>query len=145
MCAPSDDWTSLGLSLFSSIILTGLVSIDLEKRIIIFVGSCLVSVVSSSRTIAQKEHFDIHNVSAANLLPSQCEQVLQDGRVPDGVGTALLDKSAPPVEAIERQEGSELDEEGLGQVIKHSKCEKVWVCEVVRFAKNMVCAMEKYT
>ena len=121
MCAPSDDWTSLGLSLFSSIILTGLVSIDLEKRTIIFVGSCLVSVVSSSRTTAQKEHFYIHNVSAANLLPSQFAQVLQDGRVPDGVWTELLGQRAPPVEVIERQEGKELDEEGLEKVVKHSK------------------------
>ena len=91
-----------------------------------FVGSCLVSVVSSSRTTAQKEHFYIHKVSAANLLPSQFEQVLQDGLVPDGVGTALLDKSAPPVEVIERHEGKELDEEGLEKVVKQSKkCEKV--------------------
>ena len=31
-CAPSDDWTSLGLSLFSLIILTGGVSIDPGKK-----------------------------------------------------------------------------------------------------------------
>ena len=86
-----------------------------------FVGSCLVSVVSSSRTIAQKEHFCIHKVSAANLLPSQFEQAFQDGRVPDGVWTAMLDKSAPLVEAIERQEGNELDEEGLVKVVKRSE------------------------
>ena len=77
--------------------------------------------ISSSRTIAQKEHFYIHNVSAANLLPSQFEQVFQDGRVPDSVWTALLDKSATPVEAIDRHEGNELDEEGLGKVIKHAE------------------------
>ena len=126
--------------------LTRLVSIDLEKRIIIFVGSCLVSVVSSSRIIAQKEHFYIHKVSAANLLPSQFEQMLQDGRVPDGVWTELLGQCAPLVEVIERQEEKELDEEGLGKVLKHSKkCETVWVCQVVRFAIHLVCAIEKYT
>ena len=61
VCAPSDVRTSLGLFLYSFIILTGFVSIDLGlKRMTIFVCSCPVSVVSSSSTIAQKEHFDIH-------------------------------------------------------------------------------------
>ena len=42
-CAPSDDWTSLGLSLYSFIILTGFVSIDpgLKRIIHFFVGSWL--------------------------------------------------------------------------------------------------------
>ena len=45
-CAPCDDWTSLGPSLFSFIILTRLVSIDPEKRIVkSFLGSCLVFLV----------------------------------------------------------------------------------------------------
>ena len=51
-CAPSDVRTSFGLSLYSLVILTGFVSIDPEKKgLYIFVGSCLVSVESSSRTI----------------------------------------------------------------------------------------------
>ena len=50
-CAPSDDWSSLGLPLYSFIILTGFVSIDTEKENhTFFVGSCLVSLVFSSRT-----------------------------------------------------------------------------------------------
>ena len=57
VCAPSDDWTSLELSLYSDIILTGCVSIDAEE-IIHFVGSCLLSVVSSSRTITPKQTFE---------------------------------------------------------------------------------------
>ena len=41
-----------------------------HKESYIFVGSCPVSIVSSSRTIAQEEHFYIHKVVA--------EQVIED-------------------------------------------------------------------
>ena len=87
-----------------------------------FVGSCPVSVVSSSRTIAQKKHFYIHNVSAANLLPSQFEQVLQDGRVPDGVWTELLGQRAPTVEVIER---ARMKGVGRGRVGEGTKTLKI--------------------
>ena len=52
-CALRDHSRSLRLSLFSFIILTGFVSIDPDKKRIITVvlGSCLVSIVFSSRTV----------------------------------------------------------------------------------------------
>ena len=50
----------------------------------------------------------------ANLLASQFEQVLQNGQVPDGVWTDLLDQDRPLAGAVERPEGNESDEEGLG-------------------------------
>ena len=52
------------------------------------------------RPATERETF-LHEVSAVNLLPSRFEQVLQDGRVPDGAWTDLLDQSAPPAEAVE--------------------------------------------
>ena len=38
------------------------------KRIMHFVGSCLLSVVFSSRTIAQKEHLNMHDVVAELVI-----------------------------------------------------------------------------
>ena len=39
-------------------------SVSIPKRILHFVGSCLLPVVFSSRTITQKEHLNIHDVVA---------------------------------------------------------------------------------
>ena len=62
--ALSDDGTSLVLSLYSFIIVTGCVSIDPENKRnhYMFVGSFLLSTVFSSRKVAQKELFYIHIV-----------------------------------------------------------------------------------
>ena len=63
--APSDDWTSLGLSLYSFIMLTGCVSVDPEEKNHTF-SWVLVLCLSYSRhvRVAQKEHFHIHKVAA---------------------------------------------------------------------------------
>ena len=47
--------------------------------------------------------------------------MLQDGRFPVGAWTDLLDQSAPPVEAMERPEGNELDEEGSGDHVPRKR------------------------
>ena len=62
MCAPSDDdWTSLGLSLYSFIVLTGLASIDLGlERIIHFSGFLVVCFLVFSRTSYTDRTFSIH-------------------------------------------------------------------------------------
>ena len=60
---------------------------------------------------ATKRDTFLHEVSTANLLPGRFDEVLQDGRVPDGA-TDLLDQGAPPAAAVERPEGNELDEAG---------------------------------
>ena len=62
-CAPSDDWTSLGLSLYSFITLTGFVSIDswLEKNHTFLSGFLVVcSFVSPHERVAHTEHFHFH-------------------------------------------------------------------------------------
>ena len=71
---------------------------------------CTVQLLSI-RPATKRETF-LDEVSTANLLPSQFEQVLQDGRIPDGAWTDLLDQSVPSAEAVERPVGNELDEEG---------------------------------
>ena len=60
------------------------------------------------RPATTREMF-LHEVHSANPLPSQLEQVLQNGQVPDGVWTDLLDQDRPPAEAVERLEGNELN------------------------------------
>ena len=60
--------------------------------------------------LATKRETFRHEVGAANLLPSQSEQVLHDGCVPDGAWTNLLDQGAPLAEAETswtRYQGSE--------------------------------------
>ena len=51
----------------------------------------------------------LHEVHSANLLPNQCEQVSQNGQVPDGVWTDLLNQDGPLAEAVERPQGDELE------------------------------------
>ena len=83
MCAPSDDWTSLGLSLYSLIILTGGVTIDLPKRIIhLLVGSWLcVSSRHRHERDTHTEHFNFHKVVAERDFLRSCHgrgRVIED-------------------------------------------------------------------
>ena len=72
------------------------------------------------RPATKRETF-LHDVSAANLLPSEFEQVLQDGRVPDGAWTDLLDQGTPHAEAVETPEGNVLDDEGPGDNVPRKR------------------------
>ena len=73
--APSDDWVSLGLSLFSLIILTGCVSIDHEKNhTFLWVLVCL-SYLRRVR-LHKKKHLNIHKVM--RLLLCQGESLIRE-------------------------------------------------------------------
>ena len=47
--------------------------------------------------------------------------MLQDGRVPDGACTDLLDQGRPLAEAVERPKGNDLDEEGPGEQVPRKR------------------------
>ena len=70
-CAPSDDWTSLGLSLYSFIILTGFVSIDSWPEIesYMFVGFWLcVSSFLVTNELHIQNTFGFHKVVAEQVV-----------------------------------------------------------------------------
>ena len=75
---------------------------------------CLVCAqhdVLPSRTRASPTSETIlHEIDSFNLLPSHFEQVLQQGHVPDGAWTHLLDQDGPPSEAMETRR-KRLDDE----------------------------------
>ena len=70
-CSPSDDLTSLGLSLFSFIILTGLVRLDpgIKKESCMFVGSwlCVFFVSRYGKSCTYRTLF-IHKVIAEQVV-----------------------------------------------------------------------------
>ena len=72
------------------------------------------------RPATTREMF-LHEVHSANPLPSQQEQVLQNGQVPDGVWTDLLDQDRPPAEAVERAEGNELNKDAPGEQVPRKR------------------------
>ena len=63
------------------------------------------------RPATARETF-IHDTNSGTLLPSQLEQVLQQGHVFDGAWTDLHDQDGPPSGAMERLGGNDLDDEG---------------------------------
>ena len=75
---------------------------------------CCVHNTSFQRPSTTREMF-LPEVHSANVLPSQFEQVLQHGQVPDGVWTDLLDRDNPPAEKMKRPERHALNEEGPGE------------------------------
>ena len=63
-----------------------------------------------STSVQRQRATFVHEISSANLLPSQFEQVLQQGHVPDRAWTNLLEQDGPPSEAVERPEGNDLEQ-----------------------------------
>ena len=72
------------------------------------------------RPATTREMF-FQEVHSANLYPRKFGHVLQSGEVPDGVWTDLLDQEGPLADAVERPEGNELNEEGLGEQVPRKR------------------------